>query len=349
MTPSSSGARPRHHLDQALLEDEVERRRDAGGDDPRARAQRRLGGRATARRSGRASRRRRAPTRPCTCCPAPCAAGRARGSPLVARRCRRRRRREADVRDDDLAGVEAARRDHVPDLRRVERHRQRRLDGRALDPAGRGVHAGGDVDRDHGDAAPRSARRSPAAAGGRGAPRKPVPKSASTTTSAAAASSTNGTPASFARASISAASPAIRLLGPEQPHRALLARLAPARPRRRARRRRSRPVPHQTATRRASGKRRSTSSATRLAGALHQLERRPGIRGLGRSHLLRGVERLVAHPEGATTATAAAMPFECVIERSISPAPTRSRPRLDLAREPHARLRAGRRSRCPAR
>ena len=56
--------------------------------------------------------------------------------------------REPDVGDDDLAGVEAPGRDVEPDLARVEGDRERRVDGRAGDLAGRRVDAGGEVDGD---------------------------------------------------------------------------------------------------------------------------------------------------------------------------------------------------------
>ena len=112
---------------------------------------RRLRRRGRARPSFRARRRRRAPSLPCTCSP----------SRLRGTSCRMSSRDEAvprlrvlepDVRDLDLAGVEAPGRDDEPDLPAVHRHRHVRVDGRALDLAGRRVDAGGDVDGDHGRA-----------------------------------------------------------------------------------------------------------------------------------------------------------------------------------------------------
>ena len=58
------------------------------------------------------------------------------------------RRLEADVRDGDLAGVEATRRDREADLRAVHRHGDVGVHRRARDLAGRRVHAGRDVDRE---------------------------------------------------------------------------------------------------------------------------------------------------------------------------------------------------------
>ena len=57
-------------------------------------------------------------------------------------------RQEPDVGDDDLAGVEAPGRDVEPDLARVERDGERRVDGGAGDLARRRVDAGGQVDGD---------------------------------------------------------------------------------------------------------------------------------------------------------------------------------------------------------
>ena len=273
--PSSSGARPRHHLDEALLEDEVQGGRHAGGDDARARRAAPPRRSATAPRSARASRRRRAPLRPSTCCRARVRLGTSSRIPAVARRSRVAAVREADVGDDDLTRVEAPRRDRVPDLRRVEGHRERRLDRGAGDPARRGVDPGGHVDRDDRDAPARSARRSPPRPPAAASPLKPVPKSASTARSAAPCSATNGTPASFARPSSTAASPATlssepsrRTAGSRPARRSSVATTSPSPP--------FAPVPHQTATRRASGKRREDLVGDRLAGALHQLERRAG-------------------------------------------------------------------------
>ena len=66
------------------------------------------------------------------------------------------------------AGVERARRDAQPDLLAVEGHRQRRLDGRAGDLAGRGVDARRHVDRDdRGTSSALIASISPAASGAR--------------------------------------------------------------------------------------------------------------------------------------------------------------------------------------
>ena len=53
---------------------------------------------------------------------------------------------ESDVRDDDLPRRARAPSHVEPDLRAVERHRQRRADRRAGDLARRGVHARGHVD-----------------------------------------------------------------------------------------------------------------------------------------------------------------------------------------------------------
>ena len=100
------------------------------------------------------------------------------------------------------------------------------------------------------------------AASGRGAPENPVPNSASTTRSAGPGSSANATPSRFARARLTAASPVTFSSAPSsrttQSRRARAssrATTSPSPP--------LAPVPHQTATRRASGKRPSASSATR--------------------------------------------------------------------------------------
>ena len=98
-------------------------------------------------------------------------------------------------------------------------------------------------------------------ASGRGLPRNPVPKSASTTTSAGVCSSTKATPASLARPSMTAESPAIFSSDPTMRTTDRL----PARASSAATRRPSppfAPVPQHTATRSASGKRASTSWAT---------------------------------------------------------------------------------------
>ena len=55
---------------------------------------------------------------------------------------------EADVRDDDVTGVEEARRDREPELAAVEGHRQRRAHGAGSDLAGGRIDARRDVDRD---------------------------------------------------------------------------------------------------------------------------------------------------------------------------------------------------------
>ena len=57
------------------------------------------------------------------------------------------------------------------------------------------------------------------------------------------------------------------------------------------------------------------------ARALHQLGKRPRMRGLGHAGLVGRQERLEPHAS-TTTATAAASSRECVIESSIRPAPT---------------------------
>ena len=60
------------------------------------------------------------------------------------------------------------------------------------------------------------------------------------------------------------------------------------------------------------------------SGALHQLQRRARVRRLGGAHLPGRVERLGPGHSGTTaTQTAAAMPFECVMERSSEPVPRR--------------------------
>ena len=103
-------------------------------------------------------------------------------------RCRRapgsgRDGREPDVGDDDVAGVEAAGRDDEPDLRPVERHRQRPPGRRPRRPP-RSTRRRPRAGRPRPRAARHALIRSiSAAASGRGAPWKPVPKSASTTTS----------------------------------------------------------------------------------------------------------------------------------------------------------------------
>ena len=98
-------------------------------------------------------------------------------------------------------------------------------------------------------------------ASGRGFPAKPVPKRASTARSAAPCSATKGTPASCARPSTTAASPATfssapsrRTAGSLPARRSSVATTSPSPP--------FAPVPHQTAIRRASGKRPRISSAT---------------------------------------------------------------------------------------
>ncbi len=99
------------------------------------------------------------------------------------------------------------------------------------------------------------------AASDRGFPLNPVPKSASTTTSAGVCSSTKATPASRARASMTAESPAIFS---SEPTMRATERL-PARASSAATRSPSppfAPVPQTTAARSASGKRVSTSCAT---------------------------------------------------------------------------------------
>ena len=65
---------------------------------------------------------------------------------------RRLARLEPDVDDDDVAGVEASRADDETDLAPVHRHGDVRVDRRALDLARRRVHAGRDVDGEHGRA-----------------------------------------------------------------------------------------------------------------------------------------------------------------------------------------------------
>ena len=100
-------------------------------------------------------------------------------------------------------------------------------------------------------------------ASGRGLPLKPVPKRASTATSASPCSSTKATPASFARPSMTAASPVTFSSGPSR----RTAVSTPARVSSAAVRSPSppfAPVPHQTATRRAEEKRERISSATLL-------------------------------------------------------------------------------------
>src|SRR6185437_4806572 len=62
----------------------------------------------------------------------------------------------------------------------------------------------------------------------------------------------------------------------------------------------------------------------RDAGLPHEVERLARVGRLRRAHLGGGVERLELAHGSATTAIAAASSFECVIERSISPALTRS-------------------------
>ena len=61
----------------------------------------------------------------------------------------RRRVLETDVAHDELAAVEASRRDDVADLRRVERDRHRGPDGGAGDLAGVRIDARWQVDREH--------------------------------------------------------------------------------------------------------------------------------------------------------------------------------------------------------
>ncbi len=56
---------------------------------------------------------------------------------------------EADVRDGHVPGVEAPRRDREADLGAVHGHGHVRLNRRTGNFPGRGVHAGGDVDREH--------------------------------------------------------------------------------------------------------------------------------------------------------------------------------------------------------
>ena len=93
-------------------------------------------------------------------------------------------RRDADVGDDDAAGGAAPGLDRRPQLAAVEADRDVGRDRRSGDDAGRGVDTRGHVERDDGaDRRPHRLDR-PAATAPRGAPRNPVPRSASTTTSA---------------------------------------------------------------------------------------------------------------------------------------------------------------------
>ena len=128
----------------------------------------------------------------------------------------------------------------------------------------------------------------------------------------------------FARARMTAASPATFSSAPSSRTTQLPAARGPARARRRARRRRSRPC--RTRPRRVA---RRGSGASDLVGdaparALHQLERpardTPPRRRASPPpcRAARSVIRTAS-----TTPTAAASPCEWVIERSISPAPTR--------------------------
>ena len=88
-----------HRLEQPRLEHRERLGGCGDGDVAGVGAKRRLGGQARGARSSRARRRRRAPSRRCTCCRLPCGAARCRRTSRVTRRCSVSRGLEADVGD----------------------------------------------------------------------------------------------------------------------------------------------------------------------------------------------------------------------------------------------------------
>ena len=304
-SPSGVRERPLHRLEQPLLEDRQRRLRGGDGDVARVGAHRRHARSATARRSARASRRRRARGRRCTCC---------RGSPrrgtsarIAARHEARARSRPARARCPATCTspawkrpgatasptltpwkvtVAAASHGGARDL--AASRRRRRTAGRSRAPA-RSTRS-----------SPRSAPPRPA----RGSPENPVPKSASTITS--------GSPRSRSPAFAST----IRVSRPASSSRRAVTRPSPP----------FEPPPQTSVQRRASGKR-GAARARRQPAPARSISSGIGVRVagvalLGAAHLGGACRGAQSHP--STTATACASSRECVIERSIAPAPSAS-------------------------
>ena len=178
--PPRPRQRPLHRLEQPRLDDRQRRLGDGDGDVARVRAEaaaaREHG---SAGQPGRAADDEHAPGA-CTCCPRAACAARARGSRASRGACAVCARLEPDVRDHDLARVEAAR--ARPRGRPSRPWNVTVSVGATAAPGDLAVDAstpGGDVDRDDRRAARVDLLDRRAAASRGGSPWKPVPKSAS--------------------------------------------------------------------------------------------------------------------------------------------------------------------------